>query len=63
MKIYFAVSIRGGREDVDLYEKIVYHLRTHGKVLSEHVGDKNSPSWARTARMTSRFMTGIWHGS
>ena len=39
-KIYFAGSIRGGREDISLYLSIVEHLRTHGDVLTEHVADK-----------------------
>mgnify|MGYP001558267773 CR=1 FL=1 len=41
MKIYFAGSIRGGRDDVDLYHKIIEHLQTHGEVLTEHVGAKS----------------------
>jgi hypothetical protein len=39
MKIYFAGSIRGGRQDAALYYEIVQQLRTHGEVLTEHVGD------------------------
>lgn len=39
MKIYFAGSIRGGREDVVLYSKIIQHLRKYGEVLTEHVAD------------------------
>jgi len=41
MKIYFAGSIRGGRDDADLYFKIIEHLKRYGEVLTEHVGDKN----------------------
>ena len=40
-KIYFAGSIRGGREDVEIYRGIVEHLKTYGNVLTEHVADKN----------------------
>ncbi len=40
MKIYFAGSIRGGRDDVKLYLQIIEHLKTFGTVLTEHVGDK-----------------------
>ena len=36
---YFAGSIRAGREDVDIYSKIIKHLKNTGKVLTEHVGD------------------------
>ncbi|XP_061830067.1 5-hydroxymethyl-dUMP N-hydrolase [Nerophis lumbriciformis] len=37
MKIYFCGSIRGGRDDVHLYQKIVQKLQTFGTVLTEHV--------------------------
>lgn len=39
MKIYFAGSIRGGRDDKELYLKIIKLLEKYGKVLTEHVGD------------------------
>lgn len=39
MKIYFAGSIRGGRQDQKLYSKIINLLGEHGTVLTEHVGD------------------------
>lgn len=39
MKIYFAGSIRGGREDAELYLQIIEYLKTFGEVLTEHVGD------------------------
>ena len=38
MKIYFAGSIRGGREDADRYYEIINHLKKYGEVLTEHVG-------------------------
>jgi nucleoside 2-deoxyribosyltransferase len=44
MKIYFAGSIRGGREDAHIYEKIVGLLKNYGEVLTEHVGDKTLSS-------------------
>jgi nucleoside 2-deoxyribosyltransferase len=37
--IYFAGSIRGGREDQQLYLEIVDRLKRYGTVLTEHVGD------------------------
>ena len=38
--IYFAGSIKGGREDVMIYQKIINTLKTLGNhVLTEHVGD------------------------
>jgi len=41
MKIYFAGSIRGGRDDKELYSQIIIHLKKYGEVLTEHVGDSN----------------------
>lgn len=41
MKIYFAGSIRGGRDDAHLYAQIIDILKKFGSVLTEHVGDKN----------------------
>jgi len=39
MKIYFAGSIRGGREDAALYLQIIEYLKNFGEVLTEHIGD------------------------
>lgn len=44
MKIYFAGSIRGGREDALLYLSIIDYLKTFGEVLTEHIGDQNLTS-------------------
>jgi nucleoside 2-deoxyribosyltransferase len=41
MKIYFAGSIRGGREDKDLYLKIIDILKEYGEVVTEHIGDSS----------------------
>lgn len=41
MKIYFAGSIRGGREDAALYLQIIDYLKTFGEVMTEHIGDPN----------------------
>jgi nucleoside 2-deoxyribosyltransferase len=38
MNIYFAGSIRGGRQDAALYASIIDYLRRFGSVLTEHVG-------------------------
>jgi len=38
MKIYFAGSIRGGRDDKESYKKIIDWLRKYGSVLTEHIG-------------------------
>lgn len=41
MKIYFSGSIRGGRNDAELYGELIWELKKYGNVLTEHVG---SPS-------------------
>ena len=42
MNIYFAGSIRGGRQDAALYHRIIEQLKSQGhRVLTEHVGDLN----------------------
>ncbi|PVD19053.1 hypothetical protein C0Q70_21612 [Pomacea canaliculata] len=38
-KIYFAGSIRGGRQDAALYERIIKQLQQYGHVFTEHVGN------------------------
>ena len=39
MRIYFAGSIRGGRDDWLLYREIISLLNNFGSVLTEHLGD------------------------
>ena len=38
MKIYFSGSIRGGRQDAELYKQIIEFLKQYGTVLTEHIG-------------------------
>ncbi|MFP4402595.1 MAG: nucleoside 2-deoxyribosyltransferase [Candidatus Nanoarchaeia archaeon] len=38
-KIYFAGSIRGGREDREIYKTIIQLLQHYGEVLTEHIAD------------------------
>ena len=38
-KVYFAGSIRGGRQDADLYKSIIAYIQRRHIVLTEHVGD------------------------
>ena len=45
MKIYFAGSIRAGRDDQELYHRLIQALQRHGQVLTEHVGDPNLTQW------------------
>lgn len=39
LQIYFAGSIRGGRDDGEFYARLIRHLMSYGTVLTEHVGD------------------------
>lgn len=41
MKIYFAGSIRGGRDDFKIYQSLIEILQNFGSVLTEHVGHSN----------------------
>ena len=45
MKIYFAGSIRAGRDDQELYHRLIQGLQRHGQVLTEHVGDPSLTQW------------------
>ena len=38
-KVYFAGSIRGGRDDDELYKRIIQFIQCEHIVLTEHVGD------------------------
>lgn len=37
-KVYFAGSIRGGRIDADLYQRLIAYMQRTDIVLTEHVG-------------------------
>lgn len=39
--IYFAGSIRGGRDDRALYAEIIRLLQQYGRVLTEHIADES----------------------
>ncbi|XP_033115804.1 putative 2'-deoxynucleoside 5'-phosphate N-hydrolase 1 [Anneissia japonica] len=39
-RIYFCGSIRGGRQDRELYERLIKDLKQYGEVLTEHIADK-----------------------
>jgi len=40
MKIYFAGSIRGGRENIVVFRQIIGFSLQFGQVLTEHIGDE-----------------------
>jgi nucleoside 2-deoxyribosyltransferase len=48
MKIYFAGSIRGGRDDKDVYLEIITMLSQYGTVLTEHIGNSNLSAQGET---------------
>lgn len=41
MKIYFCGSIKGGRQKVEFYHRIIEILMNYGEVLTEHIGDSS----------------------
>jgi hypothetical protein len=41
MKIYFAGSVRAGRDDQNVYYSIINELKKYGEVLTEHLGNKS----------------------
>jgi 2'-deoxynucleoside 5'-phosphate N-hydrolase len=45
MNIYFAGSIRGGRGDAGLYDRIIRFLMRFGNVLTEHIGSASLTEW------------------
>lgn len=47
MKVYFCGSIRGGRDDVTTYQRIIQKLKSYGSVLTEHVGSDTLSSWGQ----------------
>jgi hypothetical protein len=40
VKIYFAGSIAGGREDAAVYGALIDYLKGFGEVATEHIGDR-----------------------
>lgn len=47
-KVYFAGSIRGGRVDATLYQKIINYIKKRDIVLTEHIGKSNMSLKAQT---------------
>jgi len=46
MKIYFSASIKGGRQLVGDYAKMIARMKLYGQVLTEHIGDDKFVSGA-----------------
>ena len=47
-RLYFAGSIRGGRDDADWYAALIEVLSARGVVLTEHIADPDSVDGGRT---------------
>jgi len=62
MKIYFAGSIRGGRDNKEIYLKIINHLKKFGQVITENIGDQtltNSGKNIKSEQIYERDMNWI----
>lgn len=59
MKIYFAGSIRGGRNDRETYLEIIKYLAKYGEVVTEHVADKNITSSGESLPQTAIYKRDI----
>ena len=49
MEIYFAASIRGGRDDIPTYVELIKLLKNYGTVLTEHIGDQKLDKLGETS--------------
>ncbi|XP_029963410.1 5-hydroxymethyl-dUMP N-hydrolase [Salarias fasciatus] len=56
MKVYFCGSIRGGRDDAELYQRIVRELQRYGTVLTEHVSSPELSDRGEEASATDRHI-------
>ena len=56
MKVYFAGSIRGGRVDANLYERLIKYIQKTDIVLTEHVGNLNLSEERQTQRENTFFI-------
>ena len=54
-KVYFAGSIRGGRDDVQLYNRIIQYIGRTDRVLTEHIGDVQYSTAGRTVEDDRRI--------
>jgi nucleoside 2-deoxyribosyltransferase len=55
VRIYFAGSIRAGRDDVPTYHALIEHLKQYGEVLTEHVGDYSLSLYGQS-HLTDEFI-------
>lgn len=54
-KIYFCASVTGGRENADIYARIVKRLKENYIVLTEHLADPNLSSMGEGLSQTEIY--------
>ena len=57
LNIYFAASIRGGRDQAEIYAQICELLSQHGTVLTEHIGDTSLTSSGEDTKTEEHIFT------
>ena len=57
-KIYFAGSIRGGRDDAALYKRMIDYMKRTNIVLTEHIGRSNMSLKAQTKVIDTHIYEG-----
>ncbi len=55
LKIYFAASISGGRQDASLYIDLIKHLSISHKVLTEHIAEQSLTTMGNTSNQKEVF--------
>ena len=58
-KVYFAGSIRGGREDAAVYKRIIDYINATDTVLTEHIGLGSLSVKARTKEDDEHIYTRV----
>ena len=61
-KVYFAGSIRGGREDAAVYKRIIDYINATDTVLTEHIGLGSDTEWLRSSDVLIAECTNPSHG-
>jgi len=54
-KIYYAASIRSGRDNVVFYKAGIEECEKFGRVLTKHIGDKNLTSYGEKGPSNSKI--------
>lgn len=58
-KVYFACSIRGGRDDAEIYAELVTIIARHGQLLTEIFADKKLTSQGMNKPSHDIWMTDL----